>query len=319
MTRREWMDHEFAQHRVNHHWSCPQCSISSYSPEGFKKHLNQEHLNYFTPSQMDAIANAAIRTCAQPVIEQICPFCLITPGDTARKFAAHVGRHMQETALSALPPFIGSDVNCESLEEEDHDEIDEKNTPQEDLRPSSTLPLEQVAFGKGLGPKPAQNQELDSRVAATEKIPMEAPTKLAIFIMEMESLAGTLQGLREKYSNEAHNIALVTDLLWAARSVLRSIDEWWENNDSSQISNQWEVDMDYSVEAWAVLVAAIKKKSEVTSGKEQPHLVTSQMFKKRRFRLFDGDLKNYIRDLDVQLHALKSLLRTCQFRSVNEE
>jgi hypothetical protein len=53
---------------------------------------------------------------------EVCPFCLIVPAQTQRAFARHVGRHLQELSLAALP-FLGSSPESDS--DGGHDDNDE--------------------------------------------------------------------------------------------------------------------------------------------------------------------------------------------------
>lgn len=53
---------------------------------------------------------------------QVCPFCLITPARTRHMFFSHVGRHLQEVSLAALPPSLFLDDDGELMENSESDE-----------------------------------------------------------------------------------------------------------------------------------------------------------------------------------------------------
>jgi hypothetical protein len=60
-------------------------------------------------TQFLAIIAAATKTILDPIAEQECPLCGSSGWESQRKFVTHVGRHMEEIALSALPREVESD------------------------------------------------------------------------------------------------------------------------------------------------------------------------------------------------------------------
>jgi hypothetical protein len=115
--------------------------VTFHIPEDFRKHLQQIHSKLFTVSQVEDAVNAVARTVFQPAREQKCPFCLTVPGDTKRTFASHVGKHMQDIALAALPLFADSDSDDASLRT-DRSQESEDELPVNSVKGVFVVPFE---------------------------------------------------------------------------------------------------------------------------------------------------------------------------------
>ena len=122
-------------------------------PEEFKQHLRRVHGSSFTTPQIEDATTATMRIMELPIERQLCPFCATASFHTKRAFAAHVGKHMQEIALAALPPSgdsasddgdsVRADESCSSdddgMLQTSRGQIqgsNEKDTLQETLEPS---------------------------------------------------------------------------------------------------------------------------------------------------------------------------------------
>jgi hypothetical protein len=114
-TRRSWADHEFSYHRVDKHWNCPQCLDELPSTDSWKEHLAHEHgITYSGSEYQDAIETAE-NTTPQPYETQQCPLCLVVPGHSQKSFINHVGEHLEEIALAALPRKLESSSETDSI------------------------------------------------------------------------------------------------------------------------------------------------------------------------------------------------------------
>jgi hypothetical protein len=114
-TRRSWADHEFSYHRVDKRWNCPQCLDELPSITSWKEHLIREHdITYSGSIYQDAIETAE-NTIPQPYDTQQCPLCLEIPGHSQKSFVNHVGEHLEEIALAALPRKPVSSSETESI------------------------------------------------------------------------------------------------------------------------------------------------------------------------------------------------------------
>jgi hypothetical protein len=114
--RRDWFEHELQHHRTR--WVCQFCHQDGFKTgESFREHLLCKHIQGATDAQLDALSE----TSASPVTSipaSECPFCddwassLLDknpdlPGDvivvTLSQFRHHVGLHLQNLALFAIP------------------------------------------------------------------------------------------------------------------------------------------------------------------------------------------------------------------------
>ena len=102
-TRAAWADHEFTQHRYDRIWNCPECSKKFASSLDWEQHLQETHRRVFTGRQLYVARNAANQIQPRPIEAEECPLCRIVVGKPRRVFVKHVGRHMEEVALMALP------------------------------------------------------------------------------------------------------------------------------------------------------------------------------------------------------------------------
>lgn len=102
-TRAAWADHEFTEHRVIRSWSCPECAKQCDSEIEWVLHLEKCHQRTFLGPKYQVAKKMAYKTRAKPTENEECPLCQVIPGKSRREFVKHVGRHMEEIALIALP------------------------------------------------------------------------------------------------------------------------------------------------------------------------------------------------------------------------
>lgn len=128
--RRDWFEHELEQHRVQ--WHCRFCEKANFSSlERFQKHLRLQHAQDVTDDQLDALTEASKRPIDRMAALD-CPFCdeweaklresnpdisaeetiVVTPS----QFRQHVGSHMQQLALFAIPRgYLEGDADADSF------------------------------------------------------------------------------------------------------------------------------------------------------------------------------------------------------------
>ena len=114
--RSTWFNHELQEHRVE--WHCPLCSHSPFQTRvSFQIHIRECHAQKFAEEHLPALAEAC-RQSIDKFFPKDCPFCdewstklesanpsisvdfLVV---TAAQFQQHVGAHMEQLALFALP------------------------------------------------------------------------------------------------------------------------------------------------------------------------------------------------------------------------
>ncbi|KAL6720942.1 hypothetical protein ACLMJK_000042 [Lecanora helva] len=109
-TRATWADHEFTEHRIVESWKCPEC-VENYETElAWKQHLRRDHKRSFTTSAYQIAQQSAYTARERRPEREKCPLCLFVPGKSRREFVKHVGRHMEEIALAALPRDVSEDT-----------------------------------------------------------------------------------------------------------------------------------------------------------------------------------------------------------------
>lgn len=115
--RKVWFDHEMKQHRTR--WLCHFCGQNCFkSAQQFCEHLRSNHGTDGSQDQLNALAEAS----KQPITQfsaSDCPFCTKWDADlrksnsdiprgeklfvTAVDLRRHIGSHMQDLALFAIP------------------------------------------------------------------------------------------------------------------------------------------------------------------------------------------------------------------------
>ncbi|KAK8011179.1 hypothetical protein PG990_010144 [Apiospora arundinis] len=107
-TRHEWIEHETRSHYS--HWICDRCDNSAFlSEDELVRHLSH-HPGAVTATQFSFVVNA----CEKPrddYDQGTCPLCndwvpSQSKDDNGSSYYRHLGRHLQQLALSAIPTWI---------------------------------------------------------------------------------------------------------------------------------------------------------------------------------------------------------------------
>jgi len=112
--RSSWFNHELQAHRVE--WCCPFCPHPPFqSLKSFKGHLAGRHAQLFSKDHLEPLTEAC-KNSVDKFSPHACPFCeewstnldYANPGQTnlvvtLAQFQHHVGSHMEQLALFALP------------------------------------------------------------------------------------------------------------------------------------------------------------------------------------------------------------------------
>jgi hypothetical protein len=104
-SRRLWVAHEFKNHRPQYtsQWRCStSCGRLFDQRENLERHILQDHLDgKVAASDIDDIVTRAESKCVLDTIQ--CPFCSEKIKETKSSIQLHIGTHMDEIALKALP------------------------------------------------------------------------------------------------------------------------------------------------------------------------------------------------------------------------
>ncbi|KIW31769.1 hypothetical protein, variant [Cladophialophora immunda] len=108
-TRKLWAEHELTEHRSDMFFECHDCPGTFSVASDFTQHLAQEHqYSSLNHTQMLAVLSAAKKSTPHPVDTYQCPLCHRDGWDSRRSFITHVGKHLEEISLSALPRDVDS-------------------------------------------------------------------------------------------------------------------------------------------------------------------------------------------------------------------
>lgn len=139
-----WAEHEFNIHRMKKTWVCSNCPLEYETIEEWTEHLHNEHGTEFSGPLATVALDAAERRVECLIRDQTCPFCLTNPTTTRRQFVRHVGRHLEEVALAALPVDDASDIS-----DTERSEINGGESQHPSLKPAleTSLPLDDESSG----------------------------------------------------------------------------------------------------------------------------------------------------------------------------
>lgn len=125
-TRRSWISHEFENHRFITEWICiKDCGKIFNQKEPFIAHIQHDHLSGGAGALAATELETTISRCEKRRVLPhssitVCPFCQKDVEETRLALHAHLGLHMEEIALSALPQ------NLWASDEEDYKYEDEE-------------------------------------------------------------------------------------------------------------------------------------------------------------------------------------------------
>lgn len=150
-SRVAWKNHEIAEHRRE--WRCPSCQCDFGSRVAVARHVSAEHL-----TTEDGLVYALVTAASPPHISariSDCPFCddyhtrpdPIHPGPVTIQqehsrydpsvsidiYQRHLGRHMEQLALFAVPPVADDDEDDEDGDDDSHDNDDDDDDNAETL------------------------------------------------------------------------------------------------------------------------------------------------------------------------------------------
>ena len=102
-TRGAWAEHEYTNHRFEVRWKCVKCTFEATSPDDWERHLEEAHFVTFSGPELIIATDRARIKNPRPSEDEDCHLCKTKPATSRRAFEKHVGKHMEEMALFALP------------------------------------------------------------------------------------------------------------------------------------------------------------------------------------------------------------------------
>jgi len=104
-----WADHEFKEHRTKKTWVCQECQVEFSNPQFWEQHIQRLHGASYPGSKRRIAISTVYRQREISAEHEKCFLCDTIPGKSRRAFVKHVGQHMEEIALVALPRQIEDD------------------------------------------------------------------------------------------------------------------------------------------------------------------------------------------------------------------
>jgi hypothetical protein len=222
-SRVAWKNHENAEHRRD--WRCPSCRRDFGTRVSVAQHVSVEH-----PATEDGLVYALI-TAASPQHASAkvsdCPFCddyharpdSIHPGPVTIQhehswydlsvsidiYQRHLGRHMEQLALFAVPSVAADDDDDEEDDNDTHDSDDDDNDDDETLAvqhpPCNTLHI-------GNLPADASEDELKAIFAKQrgyKRLCFRTKSSGPMCSVEFEDTSYATAALHELYGQLLHN------------------------------------------------------------------------------------------------------------------
>ena len=119
-SRQLWADHEFQNHRSLKIYRCSVCQLDHATGKSFLDHLEQNHSSKRPQNEVQAstLLTVAKTDVLADLSTEACPLCQKIGFISHRDFVSHVGRHMEDLALIALPRDNEADSDSDgSLEQ----------------------------------------------------------------------------------------------------------------------------------------------------------------------------------------------------------
>jgi hypothetical protein len=145
------MNHEFQTHRIDTQWRCNLCAKNFSTALLLRVHIDNTHKKDFELSQIEEVIAGSERLAIRQGVSELCPFCQTVPSETQKGFASHVGRHLQEISLAALPALdsysdgeSSDDGNDGNDGNDDYDDTGE--APEQQSPPQSPLSLDSLSM-----------------------------------------------------------------------------------------------------------------------------------------------------------------------------
>ena len=110
-------------------WSCLECHFGSFTSKDWLYHLKESHSQEFSDSLVPVVIAGARRKISKPVEEEKCFLCDKCPSNTRRALIAHIGKHMEEIAMMALPGELMDESGDFSDSDDDNFGIDDLRQP----------------------------------------------------------------------------------------------------------------------------------------------------------------------------------------------
>lgn len=144
-ARKLWEDHEYRRHRSRTSFACYLCHKQLVTEVLLSDHLRLDHgLADLSPQQLAAIVSTAKKLEPRPTLGEQCPLCQKSQWKTPQALAKHLGKHLEDIALLALPPEDDSEDEKQQSDDEHNKHSGSEGSSAESpntKNPSTTVPV----------------------------------------------------------------------------------------------------------------------------------------------------------------------------------
>ena len=117
-TRKAWAQHEFSTHRFQWTWQCLECDANFTDIPSWQQHQVNEHKLQTHNQKHQIRAKDCFKKSLLPIELERCYLCKDYTAKSKRDFVTHVGHHLEDVALLAIPGLhIGDEDEGTGLEE----------------------------------------------------------------------------------------------------------------------------------------------------------------------------------------------------------
>ncbi len=102
-SRNAWAEHEWEKHRSCPVWACPECPVECSTSADWIQHVRKVHGRALGSSHGTSAADAAARRRPRIINDGKCHLCNKVLGTSQKDIRNHIGKHLEEVALMALP------------------------------------------------------------------------------------------------------------------------------------------------------------------------------------------------------------------------
>ncbi|KAJ9606165.1 hypothetical protein H2200_009126 [Cladophialophora chaetospira] len=114
-SRKSWYEHEKTAHLTIRSLQCQLCVKTFENSDDFLRHADSAHgMTLDTVNLKTAALSVATVSRLKQVETLICPLCLEGGWFKHREYSTHLGRHLEEIALAALPPGNDDEEDADS-------------------------------------------------------------------------------------------------------------------------------------------------------------------------------------------------------------
>ncbi len=114
-SRNAWAEHEWEKHRSYPIWACPECPVECCTSADWIEHVRKVHGRSLASSHGTSAADAAARRRPRIIDDEKCHLCDRALGLSQKDIRSHVGKHLEEVALMALPKENEDDSDGSSV------------------------------------------------------------------------------------------------------------------------------------------------------------------------------------------------------------